>query len=313
MQSFILDTVLAQSFVFDGTSNGEVYLLTSVSFKANQIVIIEATGQPTIIGRIKQVPGDDLVLVGPDDTSELTRLDLSSYTVALGATIRADSQYRDITMLSTYNVAIYEEEPTVAVRSVLVDWFGRKYTSTEVGSKLTLDVNIVSGTITFPPSINVDITGYGATPDSVQIVDGTNKLVMQADGSIYVHEANEDEHLGITVDTSTQSAVVLNDSTFTTILDYSIGSGDIFYLKKVIITGLAMAAEVEVVFISGGTTIVRHYIVSSADPMVLDEFIRARPFTGGAGVILRIRGKLPANIHTADSGDAWAAINGYLV
>jgi len=133
---------------------------------------------------VKRVPSGTVVELGPTDAAISGRTDLSLYTVADGASITANFQARNRIPLKDIERAVYEEEPTVAIRVVQVDQFGNllggssgvasnvnirdgagvSLTSTTFGADQALDVNIVN-----PIPIAVDLDAFGGT-DSVRIV-----------------------------------------------------------------------------------------------------------------------------------------------
>lgn len=263
-----LEKVDPRIFASNGTANGIVTLSTTSGFKSNQKVVITSNTQSTLNLIVKHVNSDTELVVGPSDNNPNTRTDISAYLVADNSQIRATYQTRFAINPNTIQRAVYEEEPTVAIRNVLVDEFGRKITSTKTGGKIALDVNVLSAP---PPS------------------------------------------LGSVVDVSNQIAVGINNAGYTTILDYPIAAGKKLYLQKINASISAPAAEVEVVFISGGSTIVRHYFMNSGNNNVFDELPNEKEFIGGAGVILRVQAQVAGNVHPNLNCVGWASINGYEV
>lgn len=113
------------AFTADGGQNGEVYLASTSKFKVKQVIIIKAEGLPDKILEVKRIVTDELMYVGPNGNIDL-REDLSLYTTAIFSTIKAQEQNRPKISPEEYERAMYEEEPTVAKRSILVDTQGEK-------------------------------------------------------------------------------------------------------------------------------------------------------------------------------------------
>ena len=127
-----------QGPVFFTAPGGEDGLITVSSvecFKVKQQVVIEAVGQPVLRAEIKRVISSTQLLVGPTNQqrggsrSLKTRIDVSLYTNVNLATIRAEEQPKAVPTPEDIIKASYEQEPTLAIRSFLVDKIGRGYTT----------------------------------------------------------------------------------------------------------------------------------------------------------------------------------------
>lgn len=190
-----------QLFTADGTEKGVVKIAANVCslFKVKQKVVITATGLPNLNLEIKQIDANDNIQVGPIptgkpgvDTSIRARTDISAYTVALGALIYANEQIRQDIGPDEINRATYEEEPTVAQRSVLVDECGNKINELNplpVAATFDGDVHIGSIRITACD----DDPNVGDTHSSVRIAgpDCDNEMIVNPDGSINVVSTTE--------------------------------------------------------------------------------------------------------------------------
>lgn len=120
--------VPAQVFTADGGANGSVSVADTSLFKVKQQVIVTATGQPNLDAlEVKKVLSPTSMIVGPSTGSINTFTNLSAYTVLAGASIQANEQKRPTIGADDFERAVYEEEPTVAKRVILVDEFGNKY------------------------------------------------------------------------------------------------------------------------------------------------------------------------------------------
>ena len=128
-------------FTTDGGEDGKFTVSNVVCFKVKQKVKLSAAGEPDVVVEIKRIPSITTIIVGSVKIKKQSgiagrgnlsdRADISAYTVAKGATISAEEQDRG----KAQNIAwedirrvVYEEEPTVAIRTILVDKIGNPYT-----------------------------------------------------------------------------------------------------------------------------------------------------------------------------------------
>lgn len=119
--------VSPQLFTADGVANGVITVANTRLFKVKQEVVINATSLPTLDTlEIKRINNGNQMVVGPRGANINSVQDVSAYTVALGANIFANEQKRPSIPFEESTRAVYEEEPTVATRSVLVDALGEK-------------------------------------------------------------------------------------------------------------------------------------------------------------------------------------------
>jgi hypothetical protein len=196
-----LAAVAPQLFTANGDANGNIIIATDACllFKVKQKVFVAATGQPLLNLEIKEI-SNGTIQVGPIGNaglpagangppskqavpkSILLRTNLTSYTVASGANIFADEQGRPKIDFGEAQRAMFEEEPAVAMRSILVDDCGDKYNSTnplpvafdgtisigeveikgspsgvllDVNSDGSINVNVVNSTPTSTPGVSV--------------------------------------------------------------------------------------------------------------------------------------------------------------
>ena len=158
--------VAPQAFTADGTDNGLVTIADTTMFKVKQKIYIAATSLPSLHLEVKDVLDLHHLIVGPQHGSILLSTDISAYTVALGGNIYCPiEQKRPPINSDEYMRAVYDEEPTVALRSVLVDELGDRISSVN-----PLPVAI-DGTISI---------------GDVSIVEGGNTMAVNPDGSINV-------------------------------------------------------------------------------------------------------------------------------
>jgi hypothetical protein len=124
-----------QAFTANGTLFGLVTLADTSMFKVKQHVVLDATSLSTTL-EVKEVVSNTQLYVGPIKGSITSRTDISAYTVAAGAFIYANEQNRPNIDYSEIWRAVYDEEPTIALRTMLVDEQGDR-----IGPSNPLDVN----------------------------------------------------------------------------------------------------------------------------------------------------------------------------
>lgn len=138
-----------------GTTDGVLTLASTLGVKVGMRGLITGPSLPDLSVQVKRVDSTTILEVGAPGTPITNRIDVSAYTAACFLTI--PEQSRPTIPLNEIARAVYEEEPTVATRVVLVDQYGNPY--------------VASG-------------GSGAS--SVTIKDGStsNLLEVYSDGSI---------------------------------------------------------------------------------------------------------------------------------
>jgi len=222
-----------QSFTADGTTTGVVTIAGEACqlFKVGMHVLINATGLPTLKLQVKEIDGEGNVQVGPisgtlktpgANTGITARSDISSYTVARTATISADEQRRPDIDWSEAMRAVYDEEPTVAQRSILVD---------ECGDRIN-DTNPLP--VAFSASF----------PNVVEIADGGgsgDKMTVNPDGSINVNDNSQ----SATTPTIFNTSVPLSNTEVSQALPAN--------TKKIVIQVRNSAAKLQFAFASGAS------------------------------------------------------------
>jgi len=163
-------SIAPRLFTADGTDAGKINLADTILFKVKQKVAIQASGEPNLELEVKAVLSDTILIVGPIGGSLQTKTNISAYTTAKGSFIYTQEQPRsDIPEVEHFR-ATFEEEPTNARRSVLVDPYGDFYTPE---NPLPVQVDLVLENV----QVNVELDAFEEEdPDSVLIVgseDGT--------------------------------------------------------------------------------------------------------------------------------------------
>lgn len=161
-----------QSFTANGTILGQVTLADTTMFKVKQQVVLAGSTLPNLTLEVKEIPSATILYVGPIpdgkpgvNTSITARTDVSAYTVALSANMYANEQKRPAIDFSEIWRAVYDEEPTVALRTSLVDELGNRYSAS---NPLPVDA-----TITVPP-VEVAIDAFTKMPPDNLIAVGTS-------------------------------------------------------------------------------------------------------------------------------------------
>lgn len=113
--------VSAQTFLTQGTSDGKAQVVNACLFKVKQKVLLSGGGLSREF-EVKRINSDTELELGSPDRDILHRSDLSSYPI--GSSLSAKEQPRPKIAPDNVIRAVYEEEPTVAYRSLLVDLCG---------------------------------------------------------------------------------------------------------------------------------------------------------------------------------------------
>jgi hypothetical protein len=110
----------------DGGADGSVIIADVCGWKVKQQIVISAPSLPDLPLEIKRVISSTKLIVGPKVTTGkmIARADLSAYTTALLSTIRAEEQPKVRIPPTDIIQAAYEQEPTLALRTIGVDCIG---------------------------------------------------------------------------------------------------------------------------------------------------------------------------------------------
>jgi len=164
-----------QAFTANGTANGVITIPDTTLFKVKQDVFIAGAALPTLDKlEVKNVLSRTQMVIGPDGGAMNLTTDLSLYTTAANSVVFCPAeQKRPAINQDEYERAVYEEEPIVAKRVILVDDLGNKYTQ---ANPLPVDATV---SVVVPP-VTVDLDAMTPPnrpdPDNVLIVgseDGT--------------------------------------------------------------------------------------------------------------------------------------------
>lgn len=183
--------VAPQAFTSNGTSNGLVTVADTRGFKVKANASIISANQPPLQVQICRVLSDTQMivsLVGKKITDRT--LDLSSY--AVGSSIAQEDQPRTELPQNDREMAVYDQEPTVAQRNVLVDQLGRYYeTANPIPVRLSdgsINVQTLNAELNVQLSAKNDDPTPGNVHSSIRIggTDNQSEMVVNPDGSINV-------------------------------------------------------------------------------------------------------------------------------
>jgi hypothetical protein len=277
------------AFITDGDEFGLAEITSTSGFKTKQKVILKAIGEPSLHLEIKKVVSGNLLLLGPRNSNIKETQDISAYTVAKSSTVEVPEQPRSAIPDKEYGRAVYEEEPTVALRTLQVDQFGDFITSENIGEKRALDVNVAGGNIVIDnPEINVELDATSPDGDSVRaygvdsggtqrqvLVDDTGKLQTIIFGKT---EANDIDNIALSNSNSVKIAITdrpsevrnrasilihIPDTLLTgagTTL-YTITSGKILYIHSFFITQLNAANAIGSWTLNDSSTILSTFLL----------------------------------------------------
>ncbi len=181
-----------QAFTADGFADGRIQIDDTSGFFVKQRVFVVSDTQPKIELEIKFVSDEANIYVGPLDAKLGGRYDLTAYTMADNATVSAPPQQKSIPISDEVIKAVYQQEPAVALRSALVDKYGRSIDS-------TLDSNglrrlAVDCSLTLAGGLTVELDALSpptqANPDNVLIAGSQDGTKSGTKGAIRVNTDN---------------------------------------------------------------------------------------------------------------------------
>lgn len=172
-----------QLFTANGTTNGIITIASTYGFKVGQMVSLSSATQSPRRLKIKRIISETQFHVGEDKTRIWEYEDISSFLVSESAVVSLVEQERPVIHLNEIQRQVYEEEPTVAIRTHSVDYLGRSYSVDN-----PIPTKIVDGAINIG-AVNVDLThkdnfpNIGDVADSVRLGDGQNLITATTSGT----------------------------------------------------------------------------------------------------------------------------------
>ncbi len=229
--------VSPQFFTINGSATGIATVLDSSLFKVKQVVIVSSNVRPNIEVEVKHVSSPTEIVLGPRTGNIFATTDLSLYLTVDGAFVFANEQKRPTITADEFERATYEEEPTVAKRTILVDEFGNKITQ---ANPLPTSAIVNLGDITIG-SVAQGEPNTIANAWPVKVTDGTDTLDVNSDGSVNVKlpQASANNITAITSSIFNQvflvtnlsriGATIYNESTQILFLKLGAGASSISY------------------------------------------------------------------------------------
>lgn len=178
----------------DGGQYGQLQVPSTVLIKVKQIILLASDATTTSAGlnpvsfQVQAVTSGTTLEVGPVGGQIKDRSDVSAFTTSLHSLIFAIKQQRNPIPGPDIIRAVFEEEPTVAVRTFQVDYLGNQYSKSN-----PFPVQLSDGSInieTLNAELRVQLSAKDNDPtagdvhSSIRINDGTNDLKVNPDGSI---------------------------------------------------------------------------------------------------------------------------------
>lgn len=188
----------AQALTADGASDGTIKVANTYCWKVGQIITcVSAVSSPRRL-KIKAVLSETDIKVGDIDKPIYKFTDVSDLLVADNAMIELhddnNGNKRPTIDLTEIRRQIYEEEPTLALRSHLVDWLGRSYSTANPIPVQLSDGDINIGTVNAEVEVQLshqdNVPDSGDVADSVQIGDGTRTANVSVDNELHVKNLN---------------------------------------------------------------------------------------------------------------------------
>lgn len=180
------NAVPPQLFTSNGQPNGQITVADTTLFKVKQLVMVVA-GTNSLELEVKRVTTRTTMFLGPKGGSIDSRTDLSAFTTALGAFIFADEQQRTKIAEQEIPRAVYQEEPAVAVRSILVDNLGKPLLVKENSKGSSLSVSdTLEG---YSQGANVVVTSV-----AVEAKGNANRLAFRK--GVFLYALNQNNYLG---------------------------------------------------------------------------------------------------------------------
>lgn len=178
-----------QAIVADGTINGKITVTDTRLFKVKQKITLQSNSQQPRDGlEIKRIINSTEMIIGPEKSPIHIYSDMSDFLVADTATVAASEQFRPIIPQEEISRAVYEEEPTVALRTMPVDKMGNDFRED--------NPLYVSAAIPGVISSNVNFIKNGATQTVTEDTsDSTNNIPLPVkltgiDGDVSINAEN---------------------------------------------------------------------------------------------------------------------------
>lgn len=124
-----------QLLTVDGDTEGNIHIASTAGFKVKQIIILQAPAIAPMQVKVQRVTSSTTMIVGPvgpqvqGKQNMNTRVNIAIFTVAAGSFVFAAEQDKATLKPEDILQAIYDQEPAVGLRSVLIDQYGDYFDS----------------------------------------------------------------------------------------------------------------------------------------------------------------------------------------
>jgi hypothetical protein len=208
-----------QLLTADGNADGLITIASTYRIKVGQLLVFKSNIATTKVVKVQRVVSQtQFIVIDPKDTiTTKNKLDMSMFLIADTATVEYSEDRRPVIDLLEIQRQVYEEEPTVALRSHLVDWLGRSYDKSNPVPVELSDGSISIGTVNAELEVQLshqdNVPDVGDVHDSVRIGNGAYELEINSDGSINITDNNSSLTVDGTLDIgnfpATQSVAIV--------------------------------------------------------------------------------------------------------
>ena len=236
----------------DGNQFGQVTLANTAGFFTKQSAYLTATGLPTLAVQIKRVLSPTVLIVGTINNAQIGSwppLNISAYTVANNAAIGAEIQPKNNAAMDDIFKAVYESDPTVALRVIFTDQYGNLYSEQNpLPATFSGSISIGSVEIKGPSgdllvvnpdgSINVDVNNdVTIAGGEIEVVGPTgNILNPNPDGSVNVVISNAPSSTSVVKNTYNEITLVPSGATMT-VVSYTVPPVTQSVLQRIAFSG----------------------------------------------------------------------------
>lgn len=234
--------VLVQPLISNGTADGQLQVADAFLVKVKQSLLLTSGTQPTIQVQVKRVLNEHTILVGRRDEDIDDRVDVSAYLVVDGSAISNPDPNQPRVKIAPEDLsrAVYDEEPTVALRTVIVNR-GGEYLGSDPDSPFYVQLTDGSVNIgTVHAQLEMFLSHKDNDPDagdvhsSLRIGDGVDELEINSDGSINVVVAGS---VSAAIESTYNEVAAVPSATPVTLVTYTAPMGKTSYLHKVFVSG----------------------------------------------------------------------------
>ncbi len=276
----------ATPFTSDGGKFGVVTVADTAGFKVKGFAAILANTLPPLQVQIQRVVNKTTMIVGILGSQPALNffIDVSAYTVAKGATIAFPEQDKNKIKPDDIFQAVYEADPTVALRTVFVDQYGNFYNN---NNPLPI---IFDGTVSIG---EVEVIGKNG-----------NTIEPNSDGSINVNFV-ETPIVGHIVKTKYNEIASVPSGANTQILSYTVPPASTAILQRIVTSGENVArydvylngisVDTQRTYYGGDFNALFEFITGNsqgivlvAGDVILVKVLHNRPFVGNFNARIQI-------------------------